>query len=116
MEAMMARDDRIKNFDEFWPHYVREHSTAGCRALHFIGSTLGLLCLAATFLTGNPWFALLGLLLGYGFAWVGHYAVERNRPATFQYPLWSFQADWKMWRLMLLGRMKLEISRVAQQS
>lgn len=112
----MARENRIKSFDEFWPYYVREHSTAGCRLLHFIGSSLGLLCLALTFFTENLWFILPGLFLGYGFAWVGHFFIEHNRPATFHYPLWSFQADWRMWRLMLLGQMQVEVSRVAQRS
>ena len=102
----MNREDRIKNFEEFWPYYVREHRAAGCRLLHFIGSALGLVCLVSTFVTGNLWFIPLGLALGYGFAWIGHFFVERNKPATFQYPLWSFRADWRMWRLMLLGRMR----------
>jgi hypothetical protein len=106
---MANRVDRIKNFEDFWPYYVREHRAAGCRLLHFIGSALGLVCLVSAFVTGNLWFILLGLTLGYGFAWVGHFFVERNKPATFQYPLWSFRADWRMWRLMLLGRMREEV-------
>ena len=105
----MAQTDRIKSFEEFWPYYVREHSVLGCRALHFIGSTLGLICLVTTLATGNPWFIPLGLLLGYGFAWIGHFFFQRNKPATFQYPLWSFRADWKMWALMLVGRMTPEV-------
>jgi hypothetical protein len=104
--------DRIKNFDEFWPYYVREHSTAGCRLLHFIGSTLGVICLISTLITGNLWFIALGLMFGYGFAWSGHFFVEHNKPATFQYPFWSFLADWKMWRIMLLGGMRAEIERI----
>jgi hypothetical protein len=108
-EAMMNQQNRIKSFDEFWPYYVREHSTTGCRILHFIGSSLGLICLVLTLITGNLWFIAPGLALGYSFAWIGHFFVEHNRPATFQYPLWSFLADWKMWRIMLLGRMSKEI-------
>ena len=102
---MANRVGRIKNFEDFWPYYVREHRAAGCRLLHFIGSALGLVCLVSTFVTGNLWFILLGLALGYGFAWVGHFFVERNKPATFQ-------ADWRMWRLMLLGRMREEVERI----
>jgi hypothetical protein len=109
---MANRADQIKNFEDFWPYYVQEHRAAGCRLLHFIGSALGLVCLASTFVTGNLWFILLGLMSGYGFAWVGHFFVERNKPATFQYPLWSFRADWRMWRLMLLGRMCEEVERI----
>ncbi len=112
----MNQKDRIKNFEEFWPYYVREHSTAGCRWLHFAGSGLGLICLISAVVTGNIWLILPGLVLGYGFAWIGHFAIERNRPATFQYPLWSFRADWKMWRLMLIGKMDGEISRATQNS
>jgi len=112
----MNQEDRIKNFEEFWPYYVREHSTAGCRSLHFIGSSLGLICLALTLVMGNLWFILLGLVLGYSFAWVGHFFIEHNKPATFQYPLWSFLADWKMWRLTLTGKMEMEVRRVAQNS
>ena len=112
----MNQENRLKSFDEFWPYYVREHSSAGCRSLHFIGSTIGLICLGTTVVTGNLWLILLGLFLGYSFAWVGHFVIERNRPATFQYPLWSFQADWKMWRLMLMGKMKAEVRRASQLS
>jgi hypothetical protein len=110
--TMMNKKDRINTFEEFWLYYVREHSTAGCRMLHFIGSTLGVICLVSTFVTGNLWFIPLGLALGYGFAWFGHFFVEHNKPATFQYPLWSFLGDWKMWRMMLLGRMSEEIERI----
>jgi hypothetical protein len=109
---MMNKEDRINTFEEFWLYYVREHSTAGCRLLHFIGSTLGIVCLVSTFITGNLWFIPLGLALGYSFAWIGHFLIEHNKPATFQYPLWSFLADWKMWRIMLLGRISEEIERI----
>jgi len=108
----MNKEDRIKSFEEFWPYYVREHRAAGCRFLHFIGSGLGLICLASTFITGNLWLIPLGFLLGYGFAWIGHFFIEHNKPATFQYPLWSFRGDWRMWRLMLFGRMREEVERV----
>jgi len=110
----MKQTNRMTSFEEFWPYYVREHSTAGCRALHFIGSALGIVCLSATFVTGNLWLILLGLILGYGFAWIGHFFIEHNQPATFQYPLWSFTADWKMWFLMLTGRMRVEVERATR--
>jgi len=104
-------DDRLKSFADFWPYYVREHSQAANRTLHFIGSTLGLVCLIETFFTGKLWLIPLGLLIGYGFAWTGHFFIECNRPATFKYPLWSLWADWKMWSLMLIRRMGREVSR-----
>jgi hypothetical protein len=102
---------RFQSFAEFWPYYVREHSQPACRALHFIGSTLALVILGTMFYTQNWWLLLAGLVVGYGFAWVGHFFIEHNRPATFKYPLWSFIGDWKMWGLMLTGRMRSEVDR-----
>ena len=97
------------DFDEFWLFYVREHAHPLNRQLHFIGSSLGLCCLAASLLTLNWLFIPLGLLLGYGFAWAGHFFIERNKPASFDYPLWSLRGDWKMWALMLRGKMQSEV-------
>jgi hypothetical protein len=113
MEAIMNRNDRIKSFQEFWPYYVREHSKPGCRILHFIGSSAGIVCLIATFITANLWPIPLGLAIGYGCAWTGHFFIEHNRPATFKYPLWSFISDWKMWALMLIGQMDSEVKRTS---
>jgi hypothetical protein len=112
----MKQSDRISNFREFWPYYVREHSKPGCRLLHFIGSSAGIVCLVATVLTGNLWFIPLGLVIGYGFAWMGHFFIEHNRPATFNYPLWSLIADWKMWALMITLRMDGEVQRASRAS
>lgn len=105
----MARD-RIQNFDEFWPFYVLEHSRPESRMLHFIGSTLSIIVLAAAIFY-SPWLLLAVPIVGYGFAWFGHFAIEKNRPASFRYPLWSFAADWKMWALMLRGRMAAEVEK-----
>ena len=80
---------RIESFAEFWPFYVREHSLPACRALHFVGSTLVLIVVAAAAYY-NWWLLLLAPVVGYGFAWVGHFAIEKNKPASFKYPLWSF--------------------------
>jgi hypothetical protein len=101
---------RYQTFDEFWPFYVREHSNAGCRALHFIGSTLAVAILVGAFVYGY-WLLVVVPVVGYGFAWFGHFVIEKNRPASFKYPLWSFLADWKMWFLMLVGRMRTEVDR-----
>jgi len=98
-------------FGEFWPFYLSEHSKPGTRWLHFMGSTLGLTCLLAAALGGTAWLILLGLALGYAFAWTGHFLIERNRPATFKYPLRSFAADFKMWGYMLTGRLDAELRR-----
>jgi len=106
---------RYETFAEFWPFYVSEHSVPACRALHFIGSTLSLLVLAAAILY-NPWLLIAMPLVGYGFAWFGHFAIEKNRPASFKYPLWSFIADWKMWGLTLAGRMGAEVRKALATS
>jgi hypothetical protein len=88
------------SFESFYPFYLGEHRNATCRRLHFTGSTLTLLCLAALLITRNPWWLLAGLLCGYGFAWVGHFVFEKNRPASFKRPLYSFMGDWVMYRDM----------------
>ena len=103
-------NQRIQSFAEFWPFYVREHSLPACRALHFIGSTLALAVLVAAVFY-SPWLLLAVPVVGYGFAWVGHFFIEKNKPASFKYPLWSFVADWKMWALILTGRMGTEVDK-----
>lgn len=103
-------EGRIQTFAEFWPFYVREHSLPACRALHFIGSTLVLGVIAAA-VAVNWWLLLAAPVVGYGFAWIGHFAIEKNKPASFKYPLWSFIADWKMWAMMLVGRMGSEVQK-----
>ena len=108
--------DEIASFEEFWPYYVAEHSKSATRALHFAGTAAALAC-AATLAAKKQWQWLpLALVPGYAAAWVGHFLVEKNRPATFKYPLWSFLADQKMFGLMLSGRMEEEIERLRQKS
>lgn len=104
-------EKRIESFAEFWPFYVREHSVPACRTLHFVGSTLVLIVIAAAIYLQNYWLLLATPLVGYGFAWVGHFAIEKNKPASFKYPLWSFIADWKMWAMILTGRMGEEVAK-----
>ncbi len=104
----------IQNFQEFWPFYVCEHSQSGCRALHFIGSTLSIVVLVLA-LVYNYWLLIAVPVVGYGFAWFSHFTIEKNKPASFKYPLWSFIADWKMWALMLAGRMQAEVERSMAQ-
>jgi hypothetical protein len=108
-------ESRYQSFADFWPYYVREHSLPACRALHFIGSTLVIGVVVAAILY-SPWLLLAAPVIGYGFAWIGHFMIEKNRPATFKYPLWSFVADWKMWALMLLGRMGHEVEKAMAAS
>jgi hypothetical protein len=99
------------SFAEFWPYYLREHARARTRALHYIGTTLVVLLALTALLSGN-WLLLLAMpLAGYFFAWIAHFTVEKNRPATFTYPLWSLGADFKMWWLWLTGRLRPELDR-----
>ena len=102
---------RLQSYREFWPFYVRQHGRAATRWLHFVG-TAAVLALAAAVLAGaSPWLLAALPVCGYGFAWAGHAFVERNRPATFSYPLWSLAADFHMFALMLAGRMEAEAAR-----
>lgn len=95
---------QYQTFRDFYPYYLSEHSNATCRTLHFIGSWL-VLGLAATMVaTAQWWMGWLLPIAGYGFAWVGHFFFEKNRPATFTYPLYSLAADWVMWWQLLTGR------------
>ncbi|MFT4929607.1 MAG: hypothetical protein ACI8WB_005742, partial [Phenylobacterium sp.] len=95
---------KYQTFTEFWPYYVSQHSKKLTRKLHFIGMLAFLPILLAGFFDNLGWLLLLPVA-GYGFAWVGHFFVEHNKPATFTYPLWSFAGDFKMVFLMLLGKM-----------
>jgi hypothetical protein len=106
-------DPVFASFAEFWPFYLSEHSNRTNRVLHFVGSTLGLVQIVIGAFTGHLLLVGAGIATGYGFAWFGHFVIERNRPASFRYPLWSFIADWKMWALMLTGRLGVEQPRRA---
>jgi hypothetical protein len=98
---------RFKNFKEFYPFYLGEHQNVICRRLHFFGSCLALLNLFNLFLTGKFTFLFYALLCGYSFAWIGHLFFEKNRPATFKYPVYSFIGDWVMFKDILNGKVKI---------
>ena len=100
-----AVDPRALNsFAEFYPFYLSEHANRTCRRLHFVGSTLALVCLALLVATGNGLWLLAGLVAGYGFAWIGHFGFEKNKPASFKRPLYSFMGDWVMYKVIWTGK------------
>ena len=100
-------ESRFTSFREFYPFYLQEHSNKTCRRLHFIGTSLVLALLVAVLITGN-WVWLWAFpVIGYGFAWIGHYVYEKNRPATFKYPLYSFMGDFVMYKDIWLGRLSI---------
>lgn len=102
---------RYASFADFWPFYLREHSKPSTRALHYIGTTLVVAVAVFALATGRLWWLLAMPLAGYFFAWLAHFTVEKNRPATFTYPLWSLGADFRMWWLWLTGRLRPELER-----
>ena len=102
----------IKTYAEFWDYYVQEHSKPLTRMLHLIGTTLGIALLVFFIARGQWYFFPVFFVVGYGFAWFAHFVIENNRPATFQYPVWSFISDFKMISYMLTGRMGREIERI----
>ena len=107
----MTTEDRLRAFrtlEEFWPFYVSEHLNPVNRRLHFVGTTLAIVLIA----TGH---FLAALVIAYGCAWTGHFIFERNRPATFKYPWLSLQADFRLYFLIVTGRMDAEIVRLSPE-
>lgn len=98
---------RFSSFAEFYPYYLAEHRHPVSRRLHFIGSCGVLLLVAVAVATGNAWWLLAALVCGYGFAWLGHFVFEKNKPATFRHPVYSFIGDWRMFVDILRGRVRL---------
>ena len=98
---------RITSFEEFYPFYLKQHSNKTCRILHFIGTTIVLALVITAIYHKTPKLLILVPMAGYGFAWVGHFFFERNKPATFKYPLWSLISDFKMYFQILSGKQTL---------
>jgi len=98
---------RIASFREFYPFYLDEHRHPVSRRLHFVGSCGVLVLLLVAVLTMNAWWLLVALACGYGCAWIGHFFFEKNRPATFTHPVYSFMGDWVMFKDILTGRIRL---------
>ncbi|MDA0367449.1 MAG: DUF962 domain-containing protein [Proteobacteria bacterium] len=104
--------EKLKKYADFWPFYLRQHAHPASRGLHYIGSSLAIICLVGLAATGNPWFLLGAVIGGYGFAWIGHAMIEHNRPATFTYPLWSLWSDFRMYFLWLTGRLHSHLANI----
>lgn len=108
-------EEEMKTFADFWPHYVAEHSQPGTRALHFAGTTIAT-ATAFALIARRKWRLLpLAFIPGYAAAWLSHFLIEHNRPATFQHPLWSLIGDYKMVALMLTGQMEEEVARARER-
>jgi len=97
--------DTPQSFEEFWPYYVSQHRDPRCRWMHFAGTSLAMGCLAVSPVV--PAAALAAPVFGYGFAWIGHFVFEKNRPASFRRPLWSFMGDWRMYFDIWTGKVDI---------
>lgn len=97
----------ISSFAEFYPHYLAEHTNRTSRRLHFVGTSLVILCIVYSVISAQAVYLWALPFLGYGFAWIGHYVFEKNRPATFTRPLYSLMGDWVMYAQMWQGKVSL---------
>jgi len=102
--ATATPGERYGSFEAFYPYYIHEHSNRTCRRIHVVGSTLVIAVFVGFLLTMDPWWLLAMPVVGYGAAWIGHFFFEKNRPATFTYPLWSLMGDWRMWFETVSGK------------
>lgn len=109
--SIIRMSDRFQTFEEFWPFYLREHARPLTRTVHVAGTWAAALVLLAGLLLGPWWLLLLAPVVGYGCAWVSHFFIERNRPATFTYPAWSLRGDLLLAWLASTGRLGAELRR-----
>ena len=93
----MNNQRRFQTFTEFYTYYLSEHTNRVSRRLHVIGTSIAVILIVVALATQIWWLALVALVQGYAFAWVGHFFFEHNRPATFKHPLYSFMGDWRLW-------------------
>jgi hypothetical protein len=106
----MKAEKKYKTFSSFYPYYLTEHSDGTNRRLHFTGTLLLIGCLVAGIVTGYWWWFALIPVVGYGFAWVGHFFIEKNKPATFTYPLYSLASDFVMFWHTITGQLNRKLA------
>ena len=105
------KEDRIQTYEEFYKFYLSEHSNKTCRLLHVVGTTIVFALTITAFYHQQFYLLWFVPVAGYGFAWVGHFFFEKNKPATFKYPLWSLRSDFKMYFDILSGKISLDASK-----
>ena len=98
--------NRFQSFDDFFPYYLAEHASPVCRGFHYVGTGTATLLGVYAFVTMQFWLVPAAMIWGYLWSWIGHLVFEKNRPATFRYPLWSFRGDFKMLMLYVTGRLQ----------
>lgn len=108
--------ERIKNYRAFWPYYLHEHAKPGTRLGHIAGTSVAILFLILAGLNRNPWLLLVAILSGYGPAWFTHFAIEKNHPATFRYPVWSLISDFRMCAYWFSGGLQAELEKAGIKS
>jgi len=106
----------FKSYEEFWDYYVSQHSNKTNRRLHFVGTSLAMACVAGGVLLRRPALFLAAPVVGYGFAWFGHFVFEKNKPASFDHPVWSFKSDFVMWSKIANGTMDAEVERFTREA
>ena len=102
------------NFEEFWPYYVSQHLHPATRAIHVGATTAALACGVAGFALFRPALVLAAPVVGYGPAWASHFAIEKNKPASFGHPVWSFRADLRQVRKFYARKLEADVQRVRQ--
>ena len=105
---------KIATYTEFWPYYLRQHSHRACRGLHYVGTTIAIVLFVIHIADGNPLYFLAAIVSGYAFAWIGHFFIEHNRPATFTFPMWSLYSDFRMYAFAITRRLPAELARAEQ--
>ena len=94
----------FKDFEEFYPYYIDEHKNKYNKLLHFIGTTIFIIFIIIFLASLDPKYVFYGFLSGYAWAWVGHFLIEKNKPATFYFPLYSLRGDWRMYKEIIQGK------------